>query len=1086
MSVTAIPKSFKQWVETNTQDTSDYFEYLTEFYQDKEGIVTSTNENVVDIYKNLLKSVTINYLTQEERRFLSNIDFNDSRELDIAIPLYARKLKDICKYYTNKREDVKVQNSLTTLKGTVVGIEYKLKLLILNLLSNSDFVKVYNLITPDIKNISSLLTVEIIELYDEFPDYFTQTQTENYLRDTYSIYNIGNIDPHIFINFKQALQELYNEEPKIFSFDSDVFIISKNTGLNLTIPYTDITDLNERNFLYSVKELEKISLTINQQFVQKYLGTTVYYLSTNSLGHFTSGVLVEPDNVYGNILNGITYNTATIPATGYEKSVRNIGGYFLPHKLNIPTFICLETSADLNMSSLSSDTIYVFANPNNSKTSIHRLSQTIGSLKNNSSNSLKQGTVNAQGFLKFYPYRSKIDINQTSDYGISRSSDTINFWDINKINNVWKNADIYPLNFNNYETVVDQRVADLLFTDSSITDWKMDLFGNEFGILKPTKPILTLFGQNTATFTPINSGSYTSASTQYSIPYYGTQQSSSVTQYVTASNTNPELSIYESNIAEGSIFCRNYFTSTLVPLSAALSAVFLKYSGNTVIYNQLNNSIQGFDIIEDVFIFETPSYVIVERISFDTDNLSYVSKASKLINFTTLSAVTGLEKVSNWWYNEKESEIVFAKISLAQYLSGTNYKELLPSLYTLDINSFNLVDSFTLNTYITGSDVATLSNESIFNEMEIFTLSGTRQEVNIVSISKPKLTYNSSTKVLNMTFVGTDYFDEQYFYTFYFRKNGTKFDLKQASFLRPPYTCKTINFTQFPFVSSSVTSLYTIKQSPLNADFTTSAVYNDNSLIFEENATSHYTQYLDIRPSYKTEKKFTVCFDACFQYLTSGLVYDNNTLSTTLSTTPLTGGNGFCVILYDADTLGENFLSGGVGSSLGYTNYEGVYGIDTGAVIAPGTQSGYIGVGFDFTGDFSLASGGKTTGYVDDTLRPNRIVVRGTAATNYQFISATDPLETFSRPLTLMSSVSSAFRSYKLEFDNDFESLTVSIKDTGYADYFKYGQFDISYITKPDRINVALAHSTAELLSKLEVKNISLYGSLSSITFVTL
>ena len=53
-----------------------YTSYITKWSETKDGI-TPTSEYIASQYIDLLKDISLNYTTEAERRFLTNIDFND-------------------------------------------------------------------------------------------------------------------------------------------------------------------------------------------------------------------------------------------------------------------------------------------------------------------------------------------------------------------------------------------------------------------------------------------------------------------------------------------------------------------------------------------------------------------------------------------------------------------------------------------------------------------------------------------------------------------------------------------------------------------------------------------------------------------------------------------------------------------------------------------------------------------------------------------------------------------------------------------------------------------------------------------------
>ncbi|WP_373758374.1 hypothetical protein [Jeotgalibaca porci] len=102
---------------------------------------------------------------------------------------------------------------------------------------------------------------------------------------------------------------------------------------------------------------------------------------------------------------------------------------------------------------------------------------------------------------------------------------------------------------------------------------------------------------------------------------------------------------------------------------------------------------------------------------------------------------------------------------------------------------------------------------------------------------------------------------------------------------------------------------------------------------------------------------------ADFEYLTW-----RNTADTTYH-----GADGFSVYLFNGTVTDANFRLGGYGGSLGYATFSNP--------VTAGLTGGYVGIGFDEYGNYSVASEGRNGG--TNAASPNAVVLRGpTALTN--------------------------------------------------------------------------------------------------------
>lgn len=140
------------------------------------------------------------------------------------------------------------------------------------------------------------------------------------------------------------------------------------------------------------------------------------------------------------------------------------------------------------------------------------------------------------------------------------------------------------------------------------------------------------------------------------------------------------------------------------------------------------------------------------------------------------------------------------------------------------------------------------------------------------------------------------------------------------------------------------------------------------------NATSNQAGYAIDNQTFVSTQGFSVSFEF-FSYGTT--------------TTP--PADGFSVFLVDADgtTPGNGFSIGAIGGSLGYAQRN----------TEPGVTKGYLGIGIDEFGNYGIASEAKTGGYLDRTLLPNAVSLRGpynsadaSRTTGYAYLAGSNTL----------------------------------------------------------------------------------------------
>jgi len=235
-------------------------------------------------------------------------------------------------------------------------------------------------------------------------------------------------------------------------------------------------------------------------------------------------------------------------------------------------------------------------------------------------------------------------------------------------------------------------------------------------------------------------------------------------------------------------------------------------------------------------------------------------------------------------------------------------------------------------------------------------------------------------------------------------------------------------------------------------------------------------------------------------------------------------GDGMSVIFYDADT---EFYPGGIGSSLGYSNYVGPVAYNADNITAIDANSGthingvkraYVGIGFDVRGAFSTTLDGKlgsslsgisqyaNTSYVavsgagegyntDTTLHPNTIGVRLGSRDYYRLHSKSLNLTDYpvasaekyssSPSVNLHQSVASkddlVYTTARVTLQNKGQRVVVELKDNSTGNFYTYHVADLNNGglgsgSNPTNLKTAIAFSTSDAFMNCDIKNVSLYG----------
>ena len=232
-------------------------------------------------------------------------------------------------------------------------------------------------------------------------------------------------------------------------------------------------------------------------------------------------------------------------------------------------------------------------------------------------------------------------------------------------------------------------------------------------------------------------------------------------------------------------------------------------------------------------------------------------------------------------------------------------------------------------------------------------------------------------------------------------------------------------------------------------------------------------------------------------------------------------GNGLCVFFYDSS---YEFYPAGIGSALGYCNYNGTLAFNAYTVGASDSaadinalRGAYVGVGLDVTGDFSNTSNNKTGKDIKGTtttsicsvsttyVNPNSICVRYGELSSYRVHSFTPNLSTFplegaphyfdnekyvdSPPITLHQYVSSrddvTFHSVKVTLQDNGQTVRVDIKDPVDGKYYPYhiANLDNNGMgtgADPSTVRAGIAFSTSDNVANCEIKNFTAYGKFTN------
>ena len=667
--------SFIQYQNFKTRDVNiqlkEYQSYINSWASFKHLKKSEERLLVRDAYVNLLREITLNFASAEERRFILNADFNDDSDLDIIIPFFIQKLKQISFYYGEKREDVKNSIIKYNLKGSNFGVESIIKKIIYEYVDNN--------LTSNREELSSFyenFDVSVSELYSETDAYYDKDANSDH---TYT----NKIDPNIFINIKQSIIDAISAYPLYLENSNDSILNSFTSSLNLS--GDELNYLKNRDFINYVQNGEDdLKINLFKSLYSKYIGTDFYYLSTNSKNETVSGVLFESKNFSGQYLN--KHYPTSIVTQSVEKlySTHDLGGFFVPQNQGILIYNTPKKTYTIDLENISPDKVYVFPDPNKIGNVIYTSDKENENIpitylidvewnRTKISNGWRLNDVLSNNYNQlFYGYQSRQQDVKISTEGIAKVTDNITFWNGDK-DQIWKGS----FDVNKYP--IDKDADDLLLKEGVVVDWYPDEYNNEFSLYKK-----------------INS--YSKENDTYSIDDGGVIPNSNTTFKDRSSNV---VSLYEKkNVNQGKIFVRNNFYNKITNIKDSLSSVFLKYP--SYVCDEIEDKCIKLFLIDNIFVIETENYVVSDRYVYDLNSNRFKTGNNQPFYRKKEGINKFLDTFINPWYDEKNNKLFLVFLNtIDNSLSSSNYKYISPEIYGTDLKDlkykkiYPLIDTYT-------------------------------------------------------------------------------------------------------------------------------------------------------------------------------------------------------------------------------------------------------------------------------------------------------------------------------------------------------------------------------------------------------
>ena len=689
------------------------------------------NADIKTQFTAFLSEVKLLYSSAEEKRYLDNISLGNEEQLSIAIPFFARKIKEISKYFNKKRQELNKNIQSVKAKGSTYGLVESIKDELLDIYSGDDAVQ--GLTIPD--NIGSFidkLSVEIENKYDTFNDYYdldplkspTFYDTASGSRFDYFTSNVNEISGAFFYDTEQSIKNILNTQG---------VVLKEIPGFLVDFDNTDIASLPNEYFQdYQNTDTTNLKYLLQAELVQKFMGTDMYYISSNSTNEILSGKMFEAKAPYRNLLN--INNPGAIQTPGNDfKSAREVGGFFKPTKHGMLK-IDAEFEPILDRRTIEPETVYIFPDP------------------------ARYGKISGVGGAKretpfMFVLKNTEFKNSSSAYGkslVKSNSDNQNFYSYSSLE-----QDNFT---NNNETPLTNIGAKEL--SGNILKEVGDIYGNIFYLIDPT----TIANRNVEGFEASR-----------------TIMDISPTEYISlTADTKQSISTKRNKIKN--ILLYNTLRGDYQPIENALSGIFTKYLYNQEIYNELNTSIIDLDIFKNTFYIRTPNYLIIDNIVYNNDGtfaskifVSRVKRAEPNIvtrqNKTQISNFSNPVRIGN--------EIFTVKVSSAETTSPTNVRTFNFSIFKYNINTRSEVSIIDENT----------TNRSYFVNNFTFN-TGT----NITQVKDVKLSFNKKQNKFFLLTDLSDLNNTDNFHALVFEISGNKLTIHTNHIIVPDNNNTTSNF----------------------------------------------------------------------------------------------------------------------------------------------------------------------------------------------------------------------------------------------------------------------------------------------------
>lgn len=345
------PFSFLEWKErlpsiVEKDAVYHYNTYVLEWFAKNKQKTVSQKFILRQRYLYLLDQLQLFFTKEEKNIWYAQVNLADTKELLLAIPYFARKLKDVALYYLKLRKQLKNTKLKYNTVGTTAGLEQEIYGYILETFSTSNKELSSSLYTtlPDFSALQKSLVVKVEELYDD-KQYFDLSPTKplsgyfdlmhqatseyletkgivlsssEWLFESFNIPVTSNFDS-VFSQLTGSLFE--TSDATLYTDFIQKYIAETKYDVVFTAPLstTSITDINiavGNNYFYYPYGTTDTSISIPQQI-------QIASLSALDVGPATAGTSLDTSDTML-VKNGDVVKSAWLRYQEFEESSKTV------------------------------------------------------------------------------------------------------------------------------------------------------------------------------------------------------------------------------------------------------------------------------------------------------------------------------------------------------------------------------------------------------------------------------------------------------------------------------------------------------------------------------------------------------------------------------------------------------------------------------------------------------------------------------------------------------------------------------------------------------------------------------------------